>query len=226
VVIEERIQAREAFAFGELSIAFEGDGAVIAVPALAPGRAPNAPGQGSVLPSLRQVVREWTRVDDAGRYRPLPGAKTMRTGWQARCEPGEVMALLDEVYPLAERHTEQYGRGALRVVAMDEVLERQTGRYKVAAELDARGREVAQQVLCGRCVKAPVWGGEQPASGQIPCPEPCSVMVSLCREAALWQQAMPPGAPVDSEVAFAAFDAPGNEVRETYLEARRGLARS
>jgi hypothetical protein len=57
-------------------------------------------------------------------------------------------------------------------------------------------------------------------SGDVPCPEPCSVFVSLCREAALWEQAPPQPAAVDDRVAWAAFDEPGNEVREAYLQLR------
>jgi hypothetical protein len=69
-------------------------------------------------------------------------------------------------------------------------------------------------------VKAPAWRGDQPAVDQIPCPEPCGVLVSLCREAALWQKDRPQPADVDPYVAFAAFDVPGNEVRERFLGAR------
>ncbi len=64
--------------------------------------------------------------------------------------------------------------------------------------------------------------GRAQADGEIPCPEPCSVLVSLCREAALWQREPPSPAQADPNVAFAAFDAPGNEIREAYLAARYG----
>jgi len=131
--------------------------------------------------------------------------------WQAR---------RDEIYPLAQRHMEQFERGELVPVPLDGVLRRQTGRYRAANDLDDAGRQRASDVLCGRCVKAPVWRGDQPGIDQIPCPEACSVLVSLCREAALWQKHPPQRADIDPQVAFAAFDVPGNEVRERFLGAR------
>src|SRR6185437_2660421 len=100
------------------------------------------------------------------------------------------------------------------------------GRYSVAASLDAHGRRLASEVLCSQCVRVPVWRGVQTDAAErggvarIPCPEPCSVLVSLCREAALWQQSPPVRSEPDRTVAFAAFETPGNEMREAYLAAR------
>lgn len=167
------------------------------------------------------AIRERVRADSFGRYRPLPGARTMPAGWAVRCKPQELDAVLDEIYPLARTHSRQWAAGELRIVSLDDVLARQAGRYRVAAELDDTGRAVARDVLCGVCVKAPVWAGENPGDF-IPCPEPCSVMVSLCREAALWQDEQPERAAPDPSVPFAAFDVPGNEIREAYLEKRYG----
>jgi hypothetical protein len=47
-------------------------------------------------------------------------------------------------------------------------------------------------------------------------------MVSLCREAALWQDGPPKRTTPDPRAPFAAFDEPGNEIREAYLEKRYG----
>ena len=96
-------------------------------------------------------------------------------------------------------------------------MARQRGRYRVAGELDAEGRERARDVLCGRCERTPAWAGEAASQEAIPCPEPCSVMVALCREAALWQREPPAPTSADATVAFADFAAPGNEIREAYL---------
>jgi hypothetical protein len=107
------------------------------------------------------------------------------------------------------------------VAGLDEALARQSGRYAAARELSAAGREAATRALCKRCVKAPVWHGATASPDTIPCPEPCSVLVSLCREAALWERATPEATGVDPSVAFADFEQPGNEVRESYLAMRR-----
>lgn len=213
-MVSDSIAARTPFTFGQLEIAFEGGTGVIAGP---PGI-----GEPSEVEGSRAALREWARTDGRGRYRPLPGALTLRRGWQARCRPAELPALLDEVYPLARRHEEQLDAGTLRVVGLDAVLARQAGRYAVATDLDAAGRAAASATLCGGCVKAPLWRGDAPANDQIPCPEPCSVLVSLCREAALWQREPPSRANPDPHIAFGAFDEPGNEVREAYLAARYG----
>ena len=114
-------------------------------------------------------------------------------------------------------HQEQAARGTLRVVGFDEMVARQRGRYRVAGELDEEGRERARGALCGGCVRTPVWAGGTPGEGAIPCPEPCSVMVALCREAALWQRQAPQPSSPDPTVPFADFSTPGNEVREAYL---------
>ena len=86
--------------------------------------------------------------------------------------------------------------------------------------LPAEARDVAANVLCGRCVRRPVWRDIEPAGDEIPCPEPCSVMVSLCRDAAVWESNRPPSTPVDSDLPWAAFDMPGNVIREHYLGER------
>lgn len=168
-----------------------------------------------------EELRDFLRTDDAGRYRPLPGAMTMRSNWQASVT-GTLAEITEAIYPLAGEHTAQADDGTLRLVSLEEVLARQTGRYQVAAKLDGQGREVAAKVLCGQCVKQPLWRGEVWDGQSLPCPEPCSVMVSLCREAALWQASPPAPRRPDPALAYANFEEPGNEIRETYLRARYG----
>lgn len=166
-------------------------------------------------------LREFTRSDDRGRYRPLPGALTMRTNWEAEVR-GELAAVAEALYPLAAEQQALAEDGELRIVWLDDVLSRQTGRYRTANELDERGRDVAARVLCGQCVKQPLWRGETWDEQSIPCPEACSVMVALCREAAVWEKERPSRAEPNPDVAFAAFEEPGNEIREVYLRIRYG----
>lgn len=199
---------------GELRIGRNGSGFRI----LGPGS-----NHGVELPPDPDAIREWARFDEDGRYRPLPGARSLRPGLSVPCPDQESLSsVLDAVYPLAKRHQRLRAEGRLEVVPLDDVLARQTGRYEVAAQLSGEGRRAASEVLCGRCVRAPVWRGDMPADAGIPCPEPCSVLVSLCREAALWEEAPPRSFPVDPGVPFAQFEQPGNEIREAYLAARSG----
>ena len=199
--------------FGELTIYLGLDEIVVAGPGRNPGAMQLEPAN----------LREWARTDALGRYRPLSGAGSLRADWHVRLETLTGLSeALDAIYPLAEAHAAAWETGTLAISDLDSVLRRQTGRYAIAANLGERNRRIAAQVLCGRCVRVPVWddGPVPPASPEetmIPCPEPCSVLVSLCREAALWERDLPQAAPVNPAVPFAAFDQPGNEIREHYL---------
>jgi sirohydrochlorin cobaltochelatase len=199
---------------GQLTIRIGEDDIAIEGPAT--GQAPRA------VPGDPASLRRWIRFDDAGRYRPLSGARSMRANWQADLPSIAAMdAAIEAVYPLALEHLAAASEGRLRIVGLDEVLSRQSGRYQVAAGLGTAGRDAATAVLCARCVKSPAWAGGATPPGGIPCPEPCSVLVALCREAALWEREPPEAAPVNAEAAFADFETPGNEVREAYLRLRK-----
>ncbi len=182
------------------------------------------PGAGSEALEISggaDAVREHVRHTEAGQFRPLSGTKDMPGGWFTRVPTLDALSeVLDAVYPLAQRHMSQFDEGTLAVTPLDEVLRRQSGRYEESQSLSEAGRELARTLLCGSCVRTPVWGGETPPDDNgIPCPEACSVMVSLCREGALWERERPELSVPDQGVAFAAFEAPGNVVREAYLRA-------
>ena len=201
-------------ALGELRIDADDGGFVVH----GPGGAPEI----DIFPDP-DAVREWARFDDEGQFRPLSGAKTMRGGWRVRCrDEAELEAVIDAIYPLARRHQQLWSKGRLAIVPLDTVLGRQSGRYQVAAQLSERGRAIAGEALCGGCVKAPCWRGSFPAADDIPCPEPCSVLVALCREAALWEKDLPAPSEPDPAVGFAQFEEPGNGIRETVIAALRG----
>ncbi len=206
----EAMARREPFEFGQVTVAFHGLDAVL-----------HGPGTGkpeSVVDGTSAAVRQWVRFDNAEMYRPLPGARTMRTDWCAHLSGTERLpCALDAIYPLALRHSEQWRAGTLRVVRLDEVLERQSGRYEGSSRLSDGGRRAASDVLCGQCVKTPVWRGDTPEGSTLVCPEPCGVLVALCREAVAWEAAPPPSAPVNPGIRFAQFEVPGNQVREAFL---------
>jgi hypothetical protein len=44
------------------------------------------------------------------------------------------------------------------------------------------------------------------------------VLVAFCREALLWQQERPAPTEPDPTIPWAAFEEPGNELRERYLQ--------
>ncbi|WBL36794.1 DR2241 family protein [Tepidiforma flava] len=191
------------------------------------------------LPPDAEAIRRRVRFDAAGRYRPLSGARSLPPGWFVPLD-GRIAAedVVEAVYPLALVHRAQAEAGTLRVVPLDQALDRQSGRYEPARQLSERGREVIRGVLCGGCVRTPAWpltasqlpapnsqlpspNSQLPSPGAIPCPEPCSVFVALAREAAAWERQPPDPAPPDPAVPIADFEAPGNEVREAVLAALR-----
>lgn len=203
------IRARRDFTLGEVAVAFRGGRVELSGPHMGP--------QPLEIEPTIEALREHVRFDDGGRYRPLSGARTLPGNWRISLPEGLTEAAIEAIYPQALLHQRQGAEGSLRVVTYEEVVGRQRGRYRVAGELEAEGRERARDVLCGRCVRTPAWAGAGVAEAGIPCPEPCSVMVALCREAALWQREPPAAGAADPSVAFADFAAAGNEVREAYL---------
>lgn len=214
----EVFPATGTFQLGELTIVRDGEAAVI-----------RGPGRGDArIPPDPDAVRDFVSQDASGRYRPLASARSLPHGWQVTCETSsDLAAVVDAIYPLALAHVEQWRAGSLRVIPLADTLSRQTARYAVSNELTPAGRDATAESLCGRCVKQPLWrrpSDPPPIDAPlqtIPCPEPCSVLVSLCREAALWEKTMPPATPIDPTVSFADFEASGNEVREDCLARMR-----
>ncbi len=122
------------------------------------------------------------------------------------------------MYPLAVHHIEMAAAGELRTVGLEAVLERQSGRYETAHWLSEEGRERAVRTVCEACVREPAWSRSVSLTpGSIPCPEPCSVLVSFCREAALWERDRPDACEPDPGVGFADFERAGNALREAFL---------
>ncbi len=197
-------------AMGELVLRFGADAAT----AEGPGPAPEA----RAIGADPDVLREFTRSEATGRYRPLSGARTLPANWHARFETLEALtAGVEAIYPLAFEHIAAYDEGRLAVVSLGDVLARQSGRYASASEVSEAGRALASSVICRGCVRAPVWRGAPVNEGDIPCPEPCSVLVSLCREVAAWERDGPVGHQPDASVDYADFEQPGNEIRELCL---------
>lgn len=205
----EAIAARRDFTLGEVTVAFRNETVELSGPRSGP--------DARELTETVEALREHVRTDDHGRYRPLSGARTMPGNWRVSLPESLAEAAIQAIYPQALLHQQQAAQGTLRVATFDEVVARQRGRYLVAGELDGEGRWRARDALCGRCVRTSEWAGEKTTDDGIPCPEPCSVMVALCREAALWQREPPQPSSTDPGVAFADFPTSGNEVREAYL---------
>ncbi len=226
--LDRATSEHRGFELGELVVEPRGTGWEVRGPRA--GAAETCELDASNLESIRQRVL----CDDGGRYRPLSGAPSLPGGLQfTAADAVELRAAIEVIYPLATHHIAAESEGQLRMTTLDNVLERQSGRYAKAAKLSDRGRAIATEVVCGQCVRTPIWvdfdasigrvrndeaTGSSPG-GPIPCPEACSIMVSFCREAAQWEAELPASVPVDPAVGFAAFETPGNALRELWLAA-------
>ena len=91
-----------------------------------------------------EIASELGRFDDAGNYRPLKTAPTLRHGWKLALRTlAELRLALDYFYPgrlAAFLVAEQEG---LQSMPLRETLERQTGMYRIAAQItDAQANEL------------------------------------------------------------------------------------
>lgn len=138
-----------------------------------------------------RAVRERTRSDDGGNYRPLKGAPTLPMGW--RCgdlDARELVRAVEFVYPASIENWHLEREGRLDATHFRATADRQTGIYEVVADLDSDELAAAVAACCadGACVKRRAWdeadGNPIPVErgdGVIPCREPCSLFVAAAR---------------------------------------------
>jgi sirohydrochlorin cobaltochelatase len=147
--------------------------------------------------------------DEAGNFRPLKSAPTLRRGWLlVLADLTSLRLALDFFYPAALGAWLALREGRLRVTSLRETLSRQTGMYRVTGKIStAQADELAGEKCAssGGCLRTILWriedGGSAPASlpheksaidfdqtgaGErvIPllCGEICSLLVAAARE--------------------------------------------
>ena len=144
---------------------------------------------------LRQLLDPEDALEVAARsgngvHRPLKTAPDLAGGWRLTdLSPDQVWEAYAHLYPTALVHRHLALRGRLALTPFARAAPRQTGIYAGVAELDEKGVERVVSRCCapGRCLRRPTWAGGDPAGekagpgGQIPCPEPCSVFMSMAR---------------------------------------------
>jgi sirohydrochlorin cobaltochelatase len=149
-----------------------------------------------------QDARGLANLDDAGGYRALKTAPTLRHGWQLTL-PGveEVRRALDYFYPAMLGVWLAHQQGALVPVCLRETLGRQTGMYRVTQKLtDAGAQELIPHTCSDRaCLKTVRWriAPEVPVATLPPekfaisapetnwpllCQEPCNFLVAAARK--------------------------------------------
>ena len=150
------------------------------------------------------------QYDDAGAYRPLKTAPNLRHGWLlVLADRAAVRVALDLFYPGRLPAYAAWRRGALQTTALRDTLERQTGMYRITANItDEQANELVGN-FCrsdGGCLRTIRWNRDanatvpstllppekyNPAHDQtgrgeavIPllCQEPCNLLVAEARK--------------------------------------------
>ena len=152
---------------------------------------------------------EVARFDDAGNYRPLKTAPTLRHGWKLALENlNALRAALDLFYPGRLAALFAFENGELVATPFRETLGRQSGMYRVAAQIDEEQAEKLIGDFCrsdGGCLRTILWRRDQtgtPPSAKLPaekfdlrhdqtglgapvipllCQEACSLLVAEAR---------------------------------------------
>src|SRR5437016_7155739 len=79
---------------------------------------------------------EIAKYDDAGKYRPLKTAPNLRRGWQLELATVEEMErALDYFYPGRFAVFAAWKSGQLKTTPLRQTLDRQSGMYRVAAQI-------------------------------------------------------------------------------------------
>jgi hypothetical protein len=79
---------------------------------------------------------EIAKYDDAGNYRPLKTAPNLRHGWRLELDTIEELRIaLDYFYPSRLAVFAAWKSGNLKMTALRETLDRQSGMYRVAAKI-------------------------------------------------------------------------------------------
>jgi 4Fe-4S iron-sulfur cluster binding domain/DR2241 stabilising domain len=203
-------------------------------------------------------AREIAQTTNAGEHRPLKTAPNLRQGWVLVDLDGRALwTALDYLYPACALHWHAGRTGSLRVTHWRETAGRQSGIYSPVKLLaDGAVRNVVRACCADAvCLRRVAWeidadtplalADEGPVEGEaaVPCPEACSMFISLARQVLKLERAprteIPTLGPLGAEelvqlraIAAAAaegtlgsaregeFDDPTNARRVRYLAAR------
>jgi sirohydrochlorin cobaltochelatase len=104
---------------------------------------------------------EIARFDDAGNYRPLKTAPTLRHGWKIFARDLlQVEQVIDAIYPGRLAMLRAFKSGELTTTSLRETLNRQTGMYRVAAKISDKQIDDLVGDFCrsdGGCLRTILW---------------------------------------------------------------------
>lgn len=145
------------------------------------------------------------KFEDGGDYRPLKTAPNLRHGWRMQLvDLAGVVRALEYFYPARLPVLRAWrANGLTKVTSLRATLDRQSGMYRVAANIsDGQMNEVVAMVCRtnGGCLRHILW--RRDASGEIPsaklprekyempnealpllCQEACTILINACRKA-------------------------------------------
>ena len=118
---------------------------------------------------------EIARFDDAGNYRPLKTAPTLRHGWKIfGRDLLQVEQVVDAIYPGRLAMLRAFKSGGLTTTSLRETLNRQTGMYRVAAKISDEQIDRLVGNFCrsdGGCLRTILWkrdAGDKDPSSNLP----------------------------------------------------------
>jgi sirohydrochlorin cobaltochelatase len=156
--------------------------------------------EGLTLYTAPGAAREIALYDEAGNYRPLKTAPTLRRGWRMGLGAiGDLQEALEGFYPamLAARLAHQNGK--LRVTPLRETLNRQSGMYAITKKMTDEQANATVCAFCNStsgCLKTILWQiapgipittlppEKSAPHGDFPllCAEGCNLLVARARE--------------------------------------------
>jgi sirohydrochlorin cobaltochelatase len=111
--------------------------------------------------SLAEDAAELARFDDAGNYRPLKTAPNLRHGWRLMLQNvGELRTALDLFYPGRLAAFFAFEKHELFTTPLRETLGRQSGMYRIAAQIEDRAADELVGNFCrsdGGCLRTILW---------------------------------------------------------------------
>jgi hypothetical protein len=145
-----------------------------------------------------RAAQEIAKLTEDGEYRPLKSSPNLRRGWEIRVpDASELTIAMNYLYPAGVVHWHLHREGSLGITNFRENAARQSGIYKRIQRLSDGGVQDAARACCedAVCLKKTLWDVDEKTpleiergTGEIPCPEPCSVFVSFARRVRLFER--------------------------------------
>lgn len=156
--------------------------------------------QGELIEKQGTELRDLAQTTETGAFRPLKTAPSLIRGWRAVCRSeGDLERALEDLYPgaLADWYAGlNQDRETAGAVTFQQFVGRQTGMYRVAQKLT--DSQIAPLVRAGcharfclrhrRWTFGPLDTEQEIGKSEVPCWEPCAILLELARRTARLEQ--------------------------------------